>query len=551
MTLSTRKLNDLITLIQQRYPDWQNFGHPQFIADEISQKQITISNAQTLINQTEVDQLIAQGDYDEFVIRLNKLAKRTNLLWRNVPAQGDTAVLHTPTLDNPPFCTQMRNLLYGDRPTEERLQSFSDYLNTNNLPNKWPFATFFLFICHSDSEIIVKPQPMRWFVKYMGTDERDTRSLDFQPTPNKHTYSLIRQQSQALLAALRPFGAKDMVDVQSFIWICFRESKARIGRLPPKGQIALDIPPPDPDEAIEYTPTVTDMIHPAIAEPKLAWSTAEAAVYSLSELVLDTGYTKDTVEIWLQALEHKKQIVFYGPPGTGKTFTAQKLAEYLIGGTDGQSELLQFHPAYAYEDFVQGIRPFTNIHGTLSYQMQPGRFMQFCAAARQSQGPAILIIDEINRANIASVFGELMYLLEYREQSIPLAGGGSFSIPANLRIIGTMNTADRSIALVDHALRRRFAFVQLAPIMDSLRRLHQETGFPIEKLINQIEQLNHQIGDPHYLVGHSFFMHPDLVNRLPAIWRFEIEPYLEEFFFDQPDRVEAWRWKNVEGKVVV
>ncbi|MCA9948078.1 MAG: hypothetical protein KDE48_00390, partial [Anaerolineales bacterium] len=92
---------------------------------------------------------------------------------------------------------------------------------------------------------------------------------------------------------------------------------------------------------------------------------------------------------------------------------------------------------------------------------------------------------------------------------------------------------------------------QLAPIMDSLRRLHQETGFPIEKLINQIEQLNHQIGDPHYLVGHSFFMHPDLVNRLPAIWRFEIEPYLEEFFFDQPDRVEAWRWKNVEGKVVV
>ncbi len=550
MTLNTRKLNDLITLVQQRYPDWKNFSHPQFVVDEISHKQKIINTAQSLIAQIEVDKLIAQGNFDEFVARLDKLSKQTNLLWRNVPSQGDTAVLHVPTLDKPTFCTHMRNLLYGDRPTGDRLQSFSDYLNANNLPNKWPFATFFLFICHPDSEIIVKPQPTRWFLKYMGTEKKDTGSTTFQSTPNKSSYTSIKQQSQALLNALKPFAAKDMVDAQSFIWICFRESKARVGRLPPKGQVALDIPPTDPDSATDYVPTDFEMTTNIIAEPQQSWSAdAESSVLSINDLASTTGYTKNTLETWLHALERKKQMVFYGPPGTGKTYTAQKLAQYLINGANGRNELVQFHPAYAYEDFVQGIRPFTNKNGILSYQMQPGRFVQFCAAARQIRGPAILIIDEINRANIASVFGELMYLLEYRERAIPLAGGGSFSIPANVRIIGTMNTADRSIALVDHALRRRFAFVQLAPNMDILRHYYRESTFPSEKLITKIEQLNHQIGDPHYLIGHSFFMQSDPTNHLPVIWRFEIEPYLEEFFFDQPDRADEWRWEKIADKI--
>src|SRR5690606_31193687 len=139
------------------------------------------------------------------------------------------------------------------------------------------------------------------------------------------------------------------------------------------------------------------------------------------------------------------------PPGTGKTYLAQRLARFLIGTGDGFVDLVQFHPAYAYEDFIQGIRPVAQPDGSLSYEMTPGRFLQFCAEARRREGPCVLIIDEINRANLSRVFGELMYLLEYRDQEIPLAGGGVFSIPTNVRLLGTMNTADRSVALVDHA----------------------------------------------------------------------------------------------------
>ena len=167
---------------------------------------------------------------------------------------------------------------------------------------------------------------------------------------------------------------------------------------------------------------------------------------------------------------------------SGKTFLAQKLAQHLTQGKNGFWEMVQFHPAYAYEDFVQGIRPFSDDDGVLHYDLVPGRFLQFCQQASQHTGPCVLIIDEINRANLAAVFGELMVLLEYRDASIPLASGGSFHIPANVHLIGTMNTADRSIALVDHALRRRFAFIHLPPSYDVLRHYHQDTKFDPEQI---------------------------------------------------------------------
>jgi len=153
-----------------------------------------------------------------------------------------------------------------------------------------------------------------------------------------------------------------------------------------------------------------------------------------------------------------------------------------------------------------------------------GRFFDFCERARKRDGLSVLIIDEINRANLARVFGELMYLLEYRQgdtDGIPLAGGGGrFHIPTNVRLIGTMNTADRSIALVDHALRRRFAFLRLVPDYDVLRRFHEreKTDFPIEGLIKQLEHLNGAINDPHYSLGISFFMRKNLAKELPDIW---------------------------------
>jgi 5-methylcytosine-specific restriction protein B len=143
-----------------------------------------------------------------------------------------------------------------------------------------------------------------------------------------------------------------------------------------------------------------------------------------------------------------------------------------------------------------------------------------------------------------------MYLLEYRDRPIPLAAGGLFQIPDNVRIIGTMNTADRSIALVDHALRRRFAFLALYPNYDILRQYHlQHTSINVEPLIQALKKLNNQIGDRHYEVGISYFLRKDLGKQIRDIWQMEIEPYLEEYFFDQPDKVDSYRWEKIVNDI--
>ena len=272
--------------------------------------------------------------------------------------------------------------------------------------------------------------------------------------------------------------------------------------------------------------------------------------YALTRCAEDTGFSEAILAQWSRALDRKGQAIIYGPPGTGKTFVAEHLARHVIGGGDGFQDLVQFHPAYAYEDFIQGIRPKTKDDGQLDYPVVAGRFLEFCRKASNCIGRCVLIIDEINRANLARVFGELMYLLEYRDQQIPLASGGYLRIPANVRIIGTMNTADRSIALVDHALRRRFAFLSLYPNYEILRSYHKDTEFDVDPLIKVLENLNRQIGDRHYEVGITFFLRKDLTTHIEDIWRMEIEPYLEEYFFDQADKVDEFRWEKV-GKEII
>jgi hypothetical protein len=272
--------------------------------------------------------------------------------------------------------------------------------------------------------------------------------------------------------------------------------------------------------------------------------------YPIEDCANDTHLPVEQIRHWLAALDRKGQAILYGPPGTGKTFLAQHLARHLVSGTDGTTQLVQFHPSYAYEDFVLGIRPRTGDGGRLEYPTVPGRFLEFCANAATKTGPCVLILDEMNRANLSRVFGEVMYLLEYRDQAVTLAGGLQFSIPSNVRLIGTMNTADRSIALVDFALRRRFAFLALYPDYEVLRRFHKDGDVAlVEALVAVIEDLNKAIGDRHYQVGVSFFLHRELAVHLEDIWRMEIEPYVEEFFFDQPERIAAVRWDRVRQRL--
>jgi 5-methylcytosine-specific restriction protein B len=275
--------------------------------------------------------------------------------------------------------------------------------------------------------------------------------------------------------------------------------------------------------------------------------------YQLEAISEITGFQTPELKRWIQTINRKGQTIIQGPPGTGKTFLAQQLAQHLIGDGDGFSDIIQFHPAYTYEDFIQGIRPQSQ-NGQLTYPIVPGRFLEFCEKAKAYKDTCVLIIDEINRANLSQVFGELMYLLDDRQdtkRSIILASGTPFKIPTNVRIIGTMNTADRSIALVDNALRRRFAFIPVYPNYEVLQHYHQkwQTGFPVDKLTSILEDVNRAINNKHYELGISFFLTKTLAKDIQDIWQMEIEPYLEEYFFDNQEKMDDFMWDKIKDKL--
>ena len=256
------------------------------------------------------------------------------------------------------------------------------------------------------------------------------------------------------------------------------------------------------------------------------------------ELLLDE---EELIEI-AALLEAKRQLVFYGPPGTGKTFVARKLAAALAGDP-ARVRLVQFHPSYAYEDFVEGFRPRL-IGGVAGFELVPGPLKRLAAAAAADPAPLhFLIIDEMNRGNVAKVFGELYFLLEYRDEPVELQYSAvPFAMPGNLRIIGTMNTADRSIALLDAALRRRFAFIPFfpdrEPIAGLLHRWLQRHRPEMVWVAGVVDRANVRLADRDGAIGPSFFLRADLDDaRLGLIWKHEILPYLEERFLDDPGRL--------------
>ena len=276
--------------------------------------------------------------------------------------------------------------------------------------------------------------------------------------------------------------------------------------------------------------------------------------YTVEDFSAETAIPQETIELWLARLKRKQQLIFQGPPGTGKTYVAERLAKALTGDTYGFVDVVQFHPSYGYKDFMHGIRPVTE-GGRISFERVPGRFLRFCKAARDvpDKSPCVLIIDEINRGNLSRIFGELMYLLEYRDQTIPLAGEEvRFGIPPNVYLIGAMNTADRSIALVDHALRRRFSFIHLAPDYDVLRSQLEKHNLIADGLLAALRAANAAIDDRNYEIGISFFLKDGAALRstLRDIWEGEIEPYLEEYFYDQPGKLEPLRWQALSKNML-
>lgn len=259
------------------------------------------------------------------------------------------------------------------------------------------------------------------------------------------------------------------------------------------------------------------------------------------ELATRLHVPKDWLQECVDLLRDRPQLIFYGPPGTGKTYLAKELARYL---TDAANvTIVQFHPAYSYEDFFEGYRPQGGSGGQVGFTLTPGPLRSLVDRATDNPDAVyVLIVDEINRGNLPKIFGELYFLLEYRDESIDLLYSSDntepFSLPKNIIILGTMNTADRSIALVDAAIRRRFAFLPLhpseQPTKDILRSWLAAKGYTAE-VADLLDDLNTRIADTDFKIGPSYFMRPAVFDSsgkgLERVWRTDILPLLEEHHY--------------------
>lgn len=296
-----------------------------------------------------------------------------------------------------------------------------------------------------------------------------------------------------------------------------------------------------------------DFILDMIREENPISTGATIDAYTKSDFLDEVYMTEKRYENLVAVLRNKKNIILQGAPGVGKTFAARRLAWSMMGEQDdSRIEFVQFHQNYSYEDFMMGYKPVED-----GFELKYGVFYRFCQkAANQPDKEFFFIIDEINRGNMSKIFGELLMLIEkdYRGTKATLAYNGlSFSVPQNLYIIGMMNTADRSLAMIDYALRRRFSFFEMEPGFDSEGFIHYQNGLnneTLNELISKVKDLNHEIAldkslGKGFCIGHSYFCGRDICTDewMHSIVDYDILPMLSEYWFDDPNKL--LRWENI------
>jgi DNA polymerase III delta prime subunit len=415
-----------------------------------------------------------------------------------------------------------------------------------------------------DAESITRPEQLAGLLGIEGTRVRDVLRREFprEEVEHGHEWHLTSEQVAAVMSHFQETGADDVGVGKSVAryaaWkVLLEELRLRMLAAGRPLRDLLDA------QGLAYALLQWDVPESWSAADRaalMAWREGDVAGDD-SEVVIgmpnqDGGGALPPVPeamaddllmplAWLQAnvvdlLAEKRQLILYGPPGTGKTFLATRLARH-ITESGGNSELVQFHPSYTYEDFFEGYRPHADADGALRFRIVHGALRDAARRAHDTpDAPHLLIIDEINRGNLPKIFGELYFLLEYRDQAVRLQySDEEFTLPKNLYILGTMNTADKSIALVDAALRRRFYFVGLMPTKPPVREvlgrwLEAHSYDPLPAAL--LEELNAEIADADFSIGPSYLMTDP--KNLDQVWDHGIVPLLEEYFYGSGEDVD-------------